>query len=32
MPLDESIALMGILDTMRAQIGVRYQADGAAQS
>eukprot|EP01034_Spumella_vulgaris_P040401 gene40401-49965_t len=27
MPLDESIALMGILDTMRAQIGVRYSAD-----
>jgi predicted dehydrogenase len=29
MPLDESVALMGILDTMRAQIGVRYSADGA---
>jgi predicted dehydrogenase len=28
MPLDESVALMGILDTMRAQIGVRYSADG----
>lgn len=29
MPLDESVALMGILDTMRAQIGVRYSADAA---
>lgn len=27
MPLSESVALMGWLDTMRAQIGVRYQAD-----
>ena len=29
MPLDESVALMGILDTMRAQIGVHYSADTA---
>lgn len=27
MPLDESVALMGILDTMRAQVGVHYSAD-----
>lgn len=27
MPLDESLQLMGILDTMRAQVGVRYSAD-----
>jgi predicted dehydrogenase len=27
MPLDESVALMGVLDEMRAQIGVRYAAD-----
>ena len=27
MPLDESVALMGILDELRAQIGVRYAQD-----
>jgi hypothetical protein len=27
MPLSESVALMGWLDAMRAQIGVRYEAD-----
>ncbi|SFV06348.1 Gfo/Idh/MocA family protein [Pseudoduganella namucuonensis] len=27
MPLDDTLALMGILDDMRAQIGVRYGAD-----
>lgn len=32
MPLDESVALMGILDTMRAQIGVRYSADERRQA
>lgn len=30
MPLAESVALMGWLDTMREQIGVRYAADDAA--
>jgi predicted dehydrogenase len=27
MPLDESVALMGVLDALRAQIGVRYVVD-----
>jgi predicted dehydrogenase len=27
MPLDETLALMGVLDTVRAQIGLRYDAD-----
>jgi predicted dehydrogenase len=27
MPLDETVALMGVLDTIRAQIGLRYRAD-----
>jgi predicted dehydrogenase len=27
MPLDESVALMGWLDAMREQVGVRYAAD-----
>jgi hypothetical protein len=27
MPLDESVALMGVLDELRAQIGVRYSVD-----
>lgn len=27
MPLDETLALMGVLDTMREQIGLRYPAD-----
>ena len=27
MPLDESVALMGVLDTIRAQIGLRYPSD-----
>ncbi|MCG2586893.1 Gfo/Idh/MocA family protein [Massilia sp. TS11] len=27
MPLDESVALMGVLDTLRAQVGLRYEAD-----
>ncbi|MGZ8290972.1 MAG: Gfo/Idh/MocA family protein [Telluria sp.] len=27
MPLDETLALMGVLDTMREQIGLRYAAD-----
>jgi len=27
MPLDETVALMTVLDTMRAQVGVRYAAD-----
>ena len=27
MPLDETLALMGVLDTMRDQIGLRYPAD-----
>jgi len=27
MPLDETLALMGVLDTIRAQIGLRYAAD-----
>lgn len=27
MPLDETVQLMGILDTMRAQVGVHYSAD-----
>lgn len=27
MPLDETVALMGVLDTIRAQIGLRYPAD-----
>ena len=29
MPLDETLALMGVLDTIREQIGVRYAADAA---
>ena len=29
MPLDETIALMGVLDTIREQIGLRYPADAA---
>jgi hypothetical protein len=27
MPLDETLALMGVLDTIRAQVGLRYMAD-----
>jgi len=27
MPLDESVALMGVLDELRAQLGVRYSVD-----
>jgi hypothetical protein len=27
MPLDETLALMGVLDDIRAQIGLRYAAD-----
>ncbi len=27
MPLDESVALMGVMDDIRAQIGLRYVAD-----
>lgn len=27
MPLDETLALMGVLDTVRSQIGLRYDAD-----
>jgi predicted dehydrogenase len=30
MPLDETLALMGVLDTIRAQIKLSYRADGAA--
>jgi predicted dehydrogenase len=29
MPLDETLALMGVLDDIRAQIGLRYAADAA---
>jgi predicted dehydrogenase len=32
MPLAESVALMGWLDTMREQIGVRYAADAATDA
>lgn len=32
MPLDETLALMGVMDDIRAQIGLRYDADGAAGS
>jgi len=27
MPLDESLSLMGVMDDIRAQTGVRYAAD-----
>jgi hypothetical protein len=29
MPLDETLALMGVLDTIRAQINLSYRADEA---
>jgi hypothetical protein len=29
MPLDETLALMGVLDTIRAQINLSYRADDA---
>jgi len=27
MPLDETVALMGVLDELRGQLGVRYSVD-----